>query len=359
MSVLRWVVLLGLFACVEPAPELAWRLELAVPEREGTTFDLYVVDGTCMTRPTSPPRPWQRGDPPFELDLSRGAHAIRATAIDASCHVYASGCVELTVPHEASEGPIVLRLGAAPEIERCGNDRCEAGRCVASVSDAGETNDAEPDDGGVDAPIDAGEEPDGCTPIQWYLDGDDDGFGDEERSVMACEAPPEHVAEGGDCDDGDPLANPDGIEACTASDLDCDGIIDEGDVCPGCFPFVLDGVGYLGCPAEIGWADARSVCLEAGRDLVTIETAAEDDALRRFVLSRFGAQQFWIGLQDVDGDGIFRWARSGEEPTFVPWTDTDPNDPPPACVRSTGASTPPGWRDRPCADPFMFVCDDL
>jgi hypothetical protein len=353
--VLRWVVLLGLVACVEPAPELPWRLELAVPEREGTIFDLYVVEGTCMTRPSAPARSWKRGDAPFELRLSNGPHAIRATAVDPSCRVYASGCVELTVPRDsATEGPIVLRLGAAPEIERCGNDRCEAGLCVTPTSDGG----SDTEDGGVDAPFDAGAEPDGCTATTWYLDGDDDGFGDDTRAVISCEPPPAHVALGGDCDDDDERANPEGTEACTATDLDCDGIVDEGGVCPGCFPFVLDEVGYLGCPAEVGWAQARATCLEGGRDLVTIETAEEDDALRRFVLARFGVQQFWIGLQDVDGDGVFRWARSGEEPTFLPWTDMSPDDPPPACVRSTGASTPPGWRDRACNDPFMFVCDD-
>jgi hypothetical protein len=217
--------------------------------------------------------------------------------------------------------------------------------------------DASVDGGLVDATIDA-PDPDGCEPTRWYLDGDEDGFGDDERSVLACEAPPFHIAEPGDCDDNDPRAHLGMEESCSATDQDCDGSIDEGGVCAPCDPFELFGVRYLGCPAEVSWAQARSTCLADGRDLVTIETEAEDRALRDFVLMRFGVQQFWIGLQDVDGDGVFRWARSGEEPDYLPWTEMDPDDPPPVCVRSTGASVPPGWRDRACADAFMFVCDD-
>ncbi|MCB9614216.1 MAG: hypothetical protein H6721_19675 [Sandaracinus sp.] len=351
---LRWVALIGLFACADPAPKVPWRLELTVPERQGTVFEIYVVDGSCMTRPTTAMRTWRRGDPPLSIELSNGDHAIRATAVDETCRVYASGCAELSIPFDDAAGEVLVRLGPTPEIARCEADRCSEAVCAPS-DDAGVAADGGPPDAG---PFDSGPEPDGCTPTTWFLDGDEDGFGDDARNVSTCVAPPFHVAVGGDCDDNDELANPEAAEVCSGTDRDCDGDVDEGGVCPNCQTFMIRGVRYLGCPAEVGWAQARSTCLENGRDLVTIEDATEDDALRALVLERFGAQQFWIGLHDVDGDGVFTWARSGEEPTYLPWTEIDPDDPPPACVRSTGASTPPGWRDRNCTDPFMFVCDD-
>ena len=61
-------------------------------------------------------------------------------------------------------------------------------------------------------------------PSTWYLDGDGDGFGDDERTAEACEAPAAHVGVGGDCDDGLEAVNPDEEEVCDDGlDNDCSG----------------------------------------------------------------------------------------------------------------------------------------
>lgn len=59
----------------------------------------------------------------------------------------------------------------------------------------------------------------------WYLDadGDDFGAGDGER---ACEAPEDHVALDGDCDDENPDSFPDAPEHLDGRDEDCDGSLD-------------------------------------------------------------------------------------------------------------------------------------
>jgi hypothetical protein len=59
-----------------------------------------------------------------------------------------------------------------------------------------------------------------------YADGDGDGFGNVEVSVVACVAPPGHVADGSDCDDTDPEVNPEEHEVCDGLDNDCDGAVD-------------------------------------------------------------------------------------------------------------------------------------
>ena len=66
-------------------------------------------------------------------------------------------------------------------------------------------------------------------PTTYYYDGDQDGFGNPNRSVSACEPPPGHVDNHQDCADDDPRAfpgqkqffstpRPDG-----SFDFDCDG----------------------------------------------------------------------------------------------------------------------------------------
>ena len=53
-----------------------------------------------------------------------------------------------------------------------------------------------------------------------YQDIDKDGFGDDD--------PPNGVTPGGDCDDGDPLSNPDAPEICDGRDNNCNGTTGDG-----------------------------------------------------------------------------------------------------------------------------------
>ena len=65
----------------------------------------------------------------------------------------------------------------------------------------------------------------------WYADTDADGFGTPQATVWACEAPPRHVGLGGDCDDLSARRGPDEPERCNGVDDNCDGRVDEHDVC--------------------------------------------------------------------------------------------------------------------------------
>ena len=61
----------------------------------------------------------------------------------------------------------------------------------------------------------------------FYRDADSDGFGDPLAAVEACEAPEDHTAEPGDCDDSCDTCHPDGSEVCDGLDNDCDTDVDE------------------------------------------------------------------------------------------------------------------------------------
>ena len=64
----------------------------------------------------------------------------------------------------------------------------------------------------------------------WYLDSDDDGYGDITEIVEACEAPDKYVADDTDCDDAEPDINPGEAEVCgNATDENCDGWAPECD----------------------------------------------------------------------------------------------------------------------------------
>ena len=86
------------------------------------------------------------------------------------------------------------------------------------------------------------------TPGTFYQDADGDGFGDPAVPVSACEAPSGFVVpdplilnnSGFDCNDADFDVNPVATEVCDAVDNNCDGMVDEGNVCGVCeFPVTL------------------------------------------------------------------------------------------------------------------------
>ena len=77
-------------------------------------------------------------------------------------------------------------------------------------------------------------DPDVVGQVDYYVDGDGDGFG-AGGVVRACVAAPDLVLEATDCDDADAVVSPAGTEVCGGVDEDCDGLTDDAD------PSVADG----------------------------------------------------------------------------------------------------------------------
>ncbi|MCB9679608.1 MAG: hypothetical protein H6737_31165 [Alphaproteobacteria bacterium] len=121
------------------------------------------------------------------------------------------------------------------------NDGYGAGTAVADCSQppGTEATDTDCDDGDPNTYPGAGEACDGLdndcngvaddntVDLDWYVDGDDDGFG-AGTPTSSCAPIPGSVQASGDCDDGDPDAYPDNFEVCDGIDNDCDGVADNG-----------------------------------------------------------------------------------------------------------------------------------
>jgi hypothetical protein len=125
------------------------------------------------------------------------------------------------------------------------------------------------------------------TPPYWYVDADEDGFGDINDAVQTCTQPSGYVADYRDCDDANAEVNPQHIDVCDGVDNDCDGTTDGPELCDGvdndCDVTAdedpADGVllyedqdtdGYgspytliLGCPGAIGYVEDGSDCDDA------------------------------------------------------------------------------------------------
>ncbi|MCC6221271.1 MAG: putative metal-binding motif-containing protein [Deltaproteobacteria bacterium] len=73
------------------------------------------------------------------------------------------------------------------------------------------------------------------APTAFYPDANGDGFGDvNAEGVLACNDPGDgSVSNNTDCDDTNANVSPVGVEECDQLDNDCDGLVDEDDVCGG------------------------------------------------------------------------------------------------------------------------------
>jgi len=68
----------------------------------------------------------------------------------------------------------------------------------------------------------------GCAAVDWYIDADGDGWGDESAATISSDMPVAgRVARGGDCDDARADISPSEREVCDGVDNDCDARIDE------------------------------------------------------------------------------------------------------------------------------------
>ncbi len=146
------------------------------------------------------------------------------------------------------------------------------GDCNDALADfhpgAAETCDGNDQD--CDGLVDDGD-PDVVGAQAWYADVDADGFGDAGADQLACSAPPGHVADDTDCDDGAAGAYPGAQETCNATDDDCDGSVDEGATPDGTwFWDDVDGDGF-------GGPTFRKRCVAPGPTWVTVGGDCDDD----------------------------------------------------------------------------------
>ncbi len=112
------------------------------------------------------------------------------------------------------------------------------------------------------------DEPDADDAVDWYADGDGDGYGDPAVVTHACVAPSGSLADNTDCDDAAADVHPGATETCNSVDDDCDGTIDGPTATDAALWFAdSDGDGFgdsttttLACTAPTGTSSDATDC---------------------------------------------------------------------------------------------------
>ncbi len=173
---------------------------------------------------------------------------------------------------------------------------------------------------GEDQDCDADVDEDAGDAATWYGDDDEDGFGEDADTILACDAPAGYRPQGGDCDDGRDDVHPGAAEPdCTdPTDYNCDGSTGFADA---------DADGSPACQ-DCDDTDANrnperpEVCDEA--DVDEDCDGLSDDADEALP----GTKEDWWA--DDDGDG-YGWAAAGtvracDAPEGYVGNDTDCDD---------------------------------
>lgn len=111
----------------------------------------------------------------------------------------------------------------------------------------------------------------GFTQNTYYVDADEDGFGNAQGSVQACMPPMGYVSNSDDCDDALTEVRPGATEVCNMRDDDCNGTVDEGTLIVYFRDTDMDGFGdntqtTSACMLPSGYADKGGDCDDSDGD---------------------------------------------------------------------------------------------
>ncbi|MEC7983599.1 MAG: putative metal-binding motif-containing protein [Myxococcota bacterium] len=147
----------------------------------------------------------------------------------------------------------------------------------------------------------------------YYLDSDNDLFGNPNTPLHACEQPVGYIEDNRDCDDADPMIHPDALEYCNGSDDNCDGQIDNSPTEATIWFNDIDGDGYgsdfitaMECEMPPGYVANNTDCDDTRISVypgATEECNQMDDDCNGQIDDNASDAFYWFADYDHDGFG--------------------------------------------------------
>ncbi|XP_033121824.1 CD209 antigen-like [Anneissia japonica] len=112
---------------------------------------------------------------------------------------------------------------------------------------------------------------------------------------------------------------------------------------------------------SVNWFDALQSCKDNNASLVTISSNVEHDFVNDLC-----SDSFWIGLNDIKNEGVWRWTIEAEQSTYNAWGQHQPNnyqsvsqgDSYNADCAKCGCGANSRWWDNNCEFDFRsYICE--
>ncbi|XP_025096440.1 uncharacterized protein LOC112565285 isoform X2 [Pomacea canaliculata] len=131
-------------------------------------------------------------------------------------------------------------------------------------------------------------------------------------------------------------------------------------VCPSGWMFFSNSCYFL-VKNSVNWFDAREICRMYGSSLTEINSKNENNYLKN-VIKFLKINEVWIGLDDLERKGTYRWSASKGLPTFTRWLQGSPPHPVTGhdCVEIIffhREGWRGSWRDKNCTDLLPAFCE--
>lgn len=115
---------------------------------------------------------------------------------------------------------------------------------------------------------------------------------------------------------------------------------------------MYNGRDYLFVRSAVSWFTARTLCEDFGYGLVTTNDAAEESWLAGFQ----GSHSWWIGYNDIEVEGVWRWSHGSS--SYTNWRPGQPDDGGNQdCAYDNWWNGQ--WDDGGCNWGAFFICESL
>ncbi|XP_060565761.1 C-type lectin domain family 4 member D-like [Ruditapes philippinarum] len=117
-----------------------------------------------------------------------------------------------------------------------------------------------------------------------------------------------------------------------------------------------DSCYLIGYGHNVTFIEAENFCRQHNGHLIHVNTA-EENLFIVDILQKTKAYHSWVGISDMDVEGIWQWYDTSQKPDFTYWYPGEPNGGQPEDCGVYAVHHDYKWSDYPCDSHLHPICE--